>query len=247
MAAKAEKISKAGKAKKSATASSSTTGERPLKWTQSAFTALCDRYDFEAEWQVTFPGNGKRVTDVPPGKIVLYAEFFTSCNFRLPATVFVTDVLAYYGVHISQVHSMGMCRIRHFEFACRAQGVEPLPERLNVFYQATFTNGFLSFRKRTGIPACAGKAPSSYHDWAEKFFFIHVGVIPVAMSHRPMDHPIEDRQLIAYGGEAWFEKLIAHPVRIKEIPEAAMVAVGMSRLWDDPNRYPVCVLDNRGM
>ncbi|MFS7948798.1 hypothetical protein Hanom_Chr06g00564071 [Helianthus anomalus] len=43
---------------------------------------------------------------------------------------------------------MGMVRIRHFEFICRSQRMEPSVARFRVFYQLIRNMGFYSFALR---------------------------------------------------------------------------------------------------
>ncbi|MFS7953659.1 hypothetical protein Hanom_Chr07g00621241 [Helianthus anomalus] len=43
---------------------------------------------------------------------------------------------------------MGMVRIRHFEFICRSQGLEPSVDKFRVFYQLIRNMGFYSFVQR---------------------------------------------------------------------------------------------------
>ncbi|MFS7961416.1 hypothetical protein Hanom_Chr08g00714761 [Helianthus anomalus] len=104
--------------------------------------------------------------DAPPGYITLYAAFFREGNLRLPMTKFTADVLANYGLHISQINAIGLPRVTHFEFICRANRVEPTFEMFNVFYTVSYTGVFYSFNSRTGgVIPCSFIPPKSLHDW----------------------------------------------------------------------------------
>ncbi|KAJ0703892.1 hypothetical protein HanPI659440_Chr14g0556521 [Helianthus annuus] len=151
---------------------------------------------------------------------MLYADFFREGNFRLPMSKFIGEVLTGYSLHISQINCLGLPRLTHFEFICRANRVEPTFEKFNTFYFVTYTGGFYSFNSRTGgIKPCSRDPPKSLHDWKQKFFYICRGVIPIDMHYRPGSEGIPR-------------------VNFEEI---ALVAAGMSMLWapQNPRGFPV--------
>ncbi|KAM0048943.1 hypothetical protein Hdeb2414_s0008g00280191 [Helianthus debilis subsp. tardiflorus] len=106
---------------------------------------------FRPEWGAQFPTSNSTALDAPPGYIALYAAFFREGNFRLPMTKFTADVLTNYGLHISQINALGLPRVTHFEFICRANRVEPTFEMFNVFYSVTYTGGFYSLTPRPAV------------------------------------------------------------------------------------------------
>ncbi|MFS7936476.1 hypothetical protein Hanom_Chr05g00416021 [Helianthus anomalus] len=59
------------------------------------------------------------------GKITLFSDFIKFCNFRLPITKFCKFVLDEYQIHISQLHPLGLVKLRHFEFVCLGLGHIP--------------------------------------------------------------------------------------------------------------------------
>ncbi|MFS7938179.1 hypothetical protein Hanom_Chr05g00436361 [Helianthus anomalus] len=87
---------------------------------------------FPPEWDARYPQQGQTVVDAPPGYITLFEDFFLEGNFRLPATKFMASILHFYGFHISQMSLAGMVRVRHFEFLCRSQGMEPTMEKFRA-------------------------------------------------------------------------------------------------------------------
>ncbi|MFS7938885.1 hypothetical protein Hanom_Chr05g00445081 [Helianthus anomalus] len=73
-------------------------------------------------------------------------EFQNLGNFRLPMTKFTGEVLTDYVLHISQINALGLPRITHFEFICKAIRIESTFEMFNVFfYFVSYTGGFYSF------------------------------------------------------------------------------------------------------
>ncbi|KAJ0768847.1 hypothetical protein HanLR1_Chr03g0106341 [Helianthus annuus] len=85
-------------------------------------------------------------------------------SFRLPITKFTAAVLRGYGLHISQINTIGLPRITHFEYVCRAYRIEPTFEMFNVFYSVTYTSGFYSFQARTGVAPVCSVPLKSLHD-----------------------------------------------------------------------------------
>ncbi|MFS7929955.1 hypothetical protein Hanom_Chr04g00338471 [Helianthus anomalus] len=55
----------------------------------------------------------------------MFIDFFKFCNFRLPMNKFCKSILDEYQIHISQVHPLGLAKLRHFEFVCIALGHIP--------------------------------------------------------------------------------------------------------------------------
>ncbi|KAJ0754216.1 hypothetical protein HanPI659440_Chr09g0344371 [Helianthus annuus] len=124
---------------------------------------------------------------------------------------------------------MGMVRVRHFDFLCRSQGLEPSVEKFRAFYQLIRNMGFYSF----GL--CAAKKslinpPKSFHDWKMKFFFIREEVIPIAMIFLESDK-IEKEDLPIPKTTDWYMHLFATPNRI--FGEQVLVVAGMRDKWPE--------------
>jgi hypothetical protein len=88
---------------------------------------------FPFEFQAELPPKGYSATDNPDWKITVYADWFLKGNFRISVTTFLISFLNYYGINISQLHVMGMCRITHFELCYRALKIAPHPPYLTCF------------------------------------------------------------------------------------------------------------------
>ncbi|KAF5795709.1 hypothetical protein HanRHA438_Chr08g0354381 [Helianthus annuus] len=158
--------------------------EGPLlvfKWDQGLFEQITRGFQFPPEWNARYPRQGQTATDAPQGYIKLFEDFFLQGNFRLPATEFMASILHFYGFHISQMSSTGMLRVRHFEFLCRSQGMEPIVERFRAFYQLIRNIGFYSSSNRGVAKKILIGPPKSFHNWKMTFFFIREEVIAIAM------------------------------------------------------------------
>ncbi|KAJ0718896.1 hypothetical protein HanLR1_Chr08g0275771 [Helianthus annuus] len=163
------------------------TGLPPLKWQKETFDGMVQNFKFPDSWDARYPDEGQTAADAPAGYITLFWDFFSTGNFRLPVTKFFLEILSYYKFHISQMHPIGMVRVRHFEFACRGMRIEPTVDRFRVFHQMHCSQGFYSFVQRASakkILLSPPPPPKSFHDWKPKFFFIKAGVIPMKMVFR---------------------------------------------------------------
>ncbi|KAJ0754125.1 hypothetical protein HanPI659440_Chr09g0343421 [Helianthus annuus] len=124
----------------------------------------------------------------------------------------MTSILHFYGFHISQMSPMGMVRVKHFEFLCRSQGLEPSVEKFRAFYQLIRNMGFYSFGLRAAKKILINPA-KSFHDWKMKFFFIREEVIPIAIIFRDSDK-IEKEELPIPKTADYYVHLCATPNRI---------------------------------
>ncbi|KAF5791709.1 hypothetical protein HanRHA438_Chr09g0409561 [Helianthus annuus] len=79
----------------------------------------------------------------------------------------MASILNLFGFHISQMSPMGMVRVRHFDFLCRSQGLEPSVEKFRAFYQLIRNMGFYSFGLRAAKKILINP-PKSFHDWKMK-------------------------------------------------------------------------------
>ncbi|KAJ0801047.1 hypothetical protein HanPI659440_Chr03g0112311 [Helianthus annuus] len=204
-----------------------------IGWREEEFQNLVRDMGFRPEWDAQFPTPNSSALDAPPGYITLYAAFFREGNFRLPMTKFTANVLTNYGLHISQINALGLPRVTHFEFICRANRVEPTFEMFNVFYMVTYTGGFYSFNSRTsGVIPCSSNPPKSLHDWKQKFFYIRRGVIPVDMHHRAKSEGIPKVAVtVDFAQQEWYKKVTHKATSISQLEERALVGAGMSMLW----------------
>ncbi|KAJ0845156.1 hypothetical protein HanRHA438_Chr15g0710451 [Helianthus annuus] len=200
----------------------------PLKWPRGSFDGLMRNLKLPESWGALYPEEGQTAADAPSGYITLFWDFLCDGNFRLPATTFLLDILTFYNIHLSQLHPIGMVRVRHFEFVCRTMNIEPTVPRFRVFHQMHCTQGFYSFVQRASAKKILLNPPKSFHDWKQKFFFIKARVIPMRMVLRGKeDVPIETLQTPSE--ETWYQDLKEIPNIA--LPEKALVGAGMSLNW----------------
>ncbi|KAJ0569803.1 hypothetical protein HanHA300_Chr05g0170721 [Helianthus annuus] len=160
-----------------------------------------------------------------------------------PMAKFTAEVLTNYGLHISQINALGLPRVTHFEFICKANRIEPTFEMFNFFYSVSYTGGFYSFNSRTsGVIPCSSNPPKSLHDWKQKFFYIRCGVIPVDMHYQAEGEGVPKVNVsINFAKQDWYKTLIRKATPISQLEERALVGAGMSMLWipKNPRGIPV--------
>ncbi|MFS7980072.1 hypothetical protein Hanom_Chr10g00935061 [Helianthus anomalus] len=158
-------------------------------------------------------------------------------------TNFTGEVLSNYGLYISQINALGLPRITHFEFICRANRIDPTFEMFSVFYLVSYTGGFYSFNSRTsGVRPCSANPPKSLHDWKHKFFYIRRGFIPIDIHYRDEGEGIPRVNIsVDFVDQEWYKKLTRKATSICQIEEMALVGAGMSMLWvpKNPRGVPV--------
>nr|GEX50759.1 hypothetical protein [Tanacetum cinerariifolium] len=96
------------------------------------------------------PGPEDRIVDFSEGKVGVYTKFFEFANFRLPLSQFLSDILGYYQIHLSQLSVIGAAKVSHFEINCRVLNIIPTLSLFRVFYTPSFNSGCMSFSKRPG-------------------------------------------------------------------------------------------------
>ncbi|KAJ0804535.1 hypothetical protein HanPI659440_Chr02g0039151 [Helianthus annuus] len=161
---------------------------------------------------------------------------------------FIGEVMTGYGLHISQINALGLPRITHFEFICRANRIEPTFENFNIFYFVTYTGGFYSFDTLTsGVKPCSRDPLRSLHDWKQKFFYIRRGVIPIDMHYRSESEGVPRvNVLISYTDQDWYTTLTRKVTPIIQLEERALVAAGISMLWAPQNPRAFLVYRYKG-
>jgi hypothetical protein len=122
-----------------------------IKWSEAHFKKLYKDHHFPDEFQAEFPAPGFSATENPDGKITMYAKWFLKGNLQIPVTKFLISLLVYYGIHISQLHMMGICRITHFECCCRTLKIAPQPAMFYLFYRIHKEGSWFSFSKRQNV------------------------------------------------------------------------------------------------
>ncbi|XP_021986507.2 uncharacterized protein LOC110882929 [Helianthus annuus] len=214
------------------------------KWGVMSFNNLVHDYGIRAEWNPVLPSKTDTAFPLKAGKITLFSDFFKFCNFRLPITKFLKLVLDFYRIHISQIHPLGLVKLRQFEYACVALGHIPELIVFRAFFVLVWKSPFFTFDRRDTEVSCLREIPTSSRDkdWKKKFFYLDASAIPGEMHWQdkgPKDKVKDDAPPAdSYASNALYVKLCGRPFECTIIPEGALVMAGMSLLWPDIRRYP---------
>ncbi|GJS29361.1 hypothetical protein Tco_0489981 [Tanacetum coccineum] len=144
--------------------------------------------------------------------IGIYSRIFDSLGVRIPFSSFLLAVLKYFKVHISQLVPLGLSKVITFEVLCRSLNIEPTVTLFWVFQRLSKQGDWFSFAKREGsAPVCMERHPDS----------CITNKIPTNFNQ---DH---------------VDRLKAHIVKLRDIPEGVLVRSGLSRVWRNPMCDPV--------
>ncbi|KAJ0882873.1 hypothetical protein HanPSC8_Chr10g0414711 [Helianthus annuus] len=193
-----------------------------LKWSKSYFDNLMTSIQMAEEWGATYPQEGDTGADAPAGYITLWAEFFNDGNLRLLVRVFVTEVLEYYHLHISQLSPFWMFRIRNFEYTFRAHGSDVTVENFRRFYQLTLMT-----------------PPKGLTQWKRKFFYVKACAVHANMTFRNVNVGItgEDIPVATAKTVDWFSRL--RPIELKKLDNNQLWVLRMMLTRPDRKARPV--------
>ncbi|MFS7969737.1 hypothetical protein Hanom_Chr09g00812671 [Helianthus anomalus] len=82
-----------------------------LKW-------YVDQYAIPASLHPVLPEKDTPIYPFIPGKIGVYTRMFDYCNYRLPLTKFLVEVLLLHEVHLTQVNPIGLAKVRNKNSCC---------------------------------------------------------------------------------------------------------------------------------
>ncbi|KAM0055080.1 hypothetical protein Hdeb2414_s0006g00201961 [Helianthus debilis subsp. tardiflorus] len=113
--------------------------------TQSGLNWLVEKYDIPPALNPVLLKKNTPVYPFTPGKIPLYTRVFAYCNYRIPFTWFLIDVLMFHQVHLSEMNPFGLAKVSHFESSCRALGSNPDLDVFRALYKLNQTRDWYTF------------------------------------------------------------------------------------------------------
>ncbi|GJX28576.1 hypothetical protein Tco_0236655 [Tanacetum coccineum] len=202
---------------------------------------LIATYDIPLSLRPRLPDSNFRMSILPAGDtaIGIYSRIFDSSGVRIPFSSFLLAVLKYFKVHISQLVPLGLSKVITFEVLCRSLNIEPTVTLFRVFQTLSKQGDWFSFAKRGGsAPVCMEVTKSGLKQWKEKIFLIDRRAIPFHMPWRHPDSCITDKVPTSFNQDH-VDRLKAHIVKLRDIPEGVLVRSGLSRVWRNPMCDPV--------
>ncbi|GKD50894.1 hypothetical protein Tco_1279870 [Tanacetum coccineum] len=113
------------------------------------------------------PAASASIADFPVGKVGVYTRFFEFANQRVPLSLFMCNVLNHYRLHFSQLHCIGAAKITNFEVNCCL-----------LVMHTSWSNGWVSFSKRSGRLQCYTEKLDALRRWREMFFWVDDALVP---------------------------------------------------------------------
>ena len=195
------------------------------------------------------PARHLHIGNNPEGKLGVYTKFFDFANNRVPLSRFLTAILHYYNLNLSQLHCIGAAKISNFEINCRLLAIEPTVHLFRAFYHSSWAHGWVSFSKRSGPLQCCSEKLDSLKKWRESFFWIDAIIFPHDYDFFIQETMLKDeRPEPSLYNVVDAETLNANRIPFRPLPEEALCILGLSRnyLWPS-HRVPTFVdEENRG-
>ncbi|KAI3742729.1 hypothetical protein L1987_60423 [Smallanthus sonchifolius] len=206
------------------------------------FSIFYDKYNISPKLNPVLPAPGQTAV-VPDGMITLYTKKFDFANCRYPVTSFLLELLLYHNVRFDQLNPLGLCKVSHFEVACRAYGGWPSGNLFRVFYHLGTAGDWFTFVKRKKpSPFMALKIPNSLKNWKDHYLYVSSTFLPVTLPYRDINASIDDPppDKGTYE-EGLYTLLTSGPSLIDVYDEPTLVMAGISHNWDTPLLRPVLV------
>ncbi|GJY66285.1 hypothetical protein Tco_0468523 [Tanacetum coccineum] len=180
---------------------------------------LIATYDIPLDLRPRLPDSNFRMINLPAGDttIGIYSRIFDS----------------------SGLVPLGLSKVITFEVLCRSLSIEPTVTLFRVFHTLSKQGDWFSFAKhRVYAPVCMEVTKSGLKQWKEKFFLIDHRAIPFHMPWRHPDSCITDKVPTSFNQD-YVDRLKAHIVKLRDIPEGVLVRSRLSRVWHNLMCDPV--------
>ncbi|MFS7913129.1 hypothetical protein Hanom_Chr02g00138201 [Helianthus anomalus] len=185
--------------------------------TQEEVEALCIEWGIGLKYNPVAPGCDKSIDQCPSGSIALYCRHFEFSNLRHPFSIFLFNVLEYYRVSFGQIHPQGLARVLHFEVLCRASGYDMSLLSFRRFFCLAKNGDWFTF-ETSKVDTCL--VSSMRHPDA------------VLKETEPSDSELNS---------SFLKAIWECPSRVRSFPEHLLVLLGISKLWDKPDRDLVLI------
>ncbi|KAJ0430799.1 hypothetical protein HanHA300_Chr17g0673171 [Helianthus annuus] len=205
-----------------------TLSKKGLQW-------YIDSYAIPVSLHPALPEKDTPIYPFVPGKIGIYTRLFDYCNYRLPLTKFLIEVILFHEVHLTQMNPFGLAKVCHFELACRGLGSDPDLDVFRAFYRLNQSGSWYTFEVRDKTSCCYTWITTSIKDWKDHFFLVDDRCVPEFMTWRSkksrLPPPLSGD--FAYNRDL-YANLIKEAGRIQKYSEHILVMDGSAR--SGPNR-----------
>ncbi|KAJ0544217.1 hypothetical protein HanHA89_Chr09g0359101 [Helianthus annuus] len=216
--------------------------------TQEEVETFCMEWGIGLKFKPVAPGMDVSIDRCPAGSIALYCRHFEFSNLRHPFSLFVLNVLEYYRVSFGQIHPQGLARVLHFEVLCRACGNDPTLLSFRRFFRLAKNGDWFTFETSKADICLVSSMFTTLCAWKDRFFWVSDEILPFKMGWRRPEAILNEPEPSASEINTRFLEIIREcPSRVRPFPEQLLVLLGISKLWDKPNRDPVLMRDGQGM
>ncbi|KAM0019220.1 hypothetical protein Hdeb2414_s0026g00683021 [Helianthus debilis subsp. tardiflorus] len=183
-----------------------------------------------------------------PGKIGVYTRLFDYCNYRLPLKKFLSEVLLFHEVRLTQMNPFGLAKVCHFELACRGLGSDPDLDVFRAFYRLNRSGSCYTFEVRDKNSCCYTWITTSIKDWKDNFFLVDDRCVPEFMTWRVKKSklPAPLPEDFVYNKDL-YANLIKEAGRIQKYLEHILVMGRISTIWAEPECYPTLKWNKEAM
>ncbi|KAJ0817933.1 hypothetical protein HanPI659440_Chr00c04g0711261 [Helianthus annuus] len=211
--------------------------------TQEEVEAFCIQWGIDLRFNPESPGLDKSIDQCPASSVALYCRHFEFSNLRYPFSTFVLNVLEYYQVSFGQLHPQGLARVLHLEILRRAVGYDPSLLAFCRFFRLAKNGDWFTFETSQVDTCLISSMVTTLGSWKDRFFWVSESIVPFKMIWRHPDAVLNDLEPSDSELDSWFLKSI----RACPFPEPLLVLMGISKLWDKPDRDPVLMRDGQVM
>ncbi|KAJ0576192.1 hypothetical protein HanOQP8_Chr05g0179241 [Helianthus annuus] len=206
-----------------------------------------DSYAIPASLHPVLPKKDMPIYPFVPGKIGIYTRLFDYCNYRLPLTKFLIEVLLFHEVQLTQMNPFGLAKVCHSELACRGLGSDPDLDVFRAFYRLNWSGSWYTFEVRDKTSCCYTWITTSLKDWKDHFFLVDDRCVPEFMTWRlkksKLPAPLPED--FAYNKDL-YANMIKEAGRIQKYPEHILVMGRISTIWAEPDWYPTVKWNKEG-
>ncbi|GJS93735.1 hypothetical protein Tco_0800703 [Tanacetum coccineum] len=142
---------------------------------QEYLLEFTSEYGISEDLHPEFPSQEDRIMDFSEGEVGVYTKFFEFTKYCIPISQFLSDILGYYQIHLSQLSVIGASKVSHFKIHCRILNIIPIVNLFRMFYIPSFNSGWMSFSKRLG---------KNSPQWNNHFFWVDERVFPTPVDWR---------------------------------------------------------------
>ncbi|MFS7934683.1 hypothetical protein Hanom_Chr05g00394571 [Helianthus anomalus] len=163
--------------------------------TMKDLKSFVESYNIPERFSPSLPSPNESA-ECTPDRSPVYTLAFSSCGVRYPLSPFKVALLRHFGVHLSQLHPLGLMRVVDFELSCAVVFGEPSVPLFCMFYKLISNGDWFTFAKRQNSvskPRYSFMPTSTYpKDWKSRLIFVSAAMMPESPLPRDAEAVIED-------------------------------------------------------